>query len=694
MTRTLVCSCNKTMSLEDVVPGQPVYTALCRHEASAFLEATRQAEPLLIACTQERKLFETLADQSDPPAIAPLKFVNIREMAAWSIEGGQAIPKIKALLAVAQLDDPEPVPVVDYKSEGKLLIIGPASKALPLAEMVGSAYAGQMQASVLVTKSDAPLPLLRNSPIHTGNKVSVKGFLGKFDVTWQQSNPIDLDICTQCQACVAVCPSGAIDASLQIDTNKCDRSGLCEKACEVVGAIRFDRLDQVREERFDMVLDTENEKIHTAIDSPPGYQHAVDLISGIRSLATLSQSVGEFEKPRYFKYNEKQCAHGRNGTKGCSQCIDVCSTQAITSVFKGGRGSIEVNPNLCMGCGACSTVCPSGAMRFAYPDADYTARHIRKLINTGRQAGAKDIELLLHSQSDIDGGTALLLKLGRLAASGKAKGLPARVFPVPLHHAASTGAELWLACLAYGASKVTILLTGEEAPNYKTALKNQILWVQGVLEALGLNPTRISLLATSEVDALDKALNNGVHRSSATKTPATFALGADKKSALEAAIEHLLKSSQSDQPALSLPAALPNGAPIGGLDINTEACTLCMSCVGACPQSALKDGGDMPVLSFIERNCVQCGLCVTTCPENALSLIPRLSAPEVRRESTVMHKAEPFGCIRCNKPFATDTMIKAMLAKIGGHSAFSGDALARLKMCSDCRVVDMMEKNV
>ena len=36
--------------------------------------------------------------------------------------------------------------------------------------------------------------------------------------------------------------------------------------------------------------------------------------------------------------------------------------------------------------------------------------------------------------------------------------------------------------------------------------------------------------------------------------------------------------------------------------------------------------------------------------------------------------------------------MKAMLTRIGGHSAFSGDALKRLSMCSDCRVIDMMEK--
>jgi hypothetical protein len=39
-------------------------------------------------------------------------------------------------------------------------------------------------------------------------------------------------------------------------------------------------------------------------------------------------------------------------------------------------------------------------------------------------------------------------------------------------------------------------------------------------------------------------------------------------------------------------------------------------------------------------------------------------------------------------------MVELMLGRIGSHQAFSGEALDRLKMCSDCRVVDMMKKEL
>ena len=45
--------------------------------------------------------------------------------------------------------------------------------------------------------------------------------------------------------------------------------------------------------------------------------------------------------------------------------------------------------------------------------------------------------------------------------------------------------------------------------------------------------------------------------------------------------------------------------------------------------------------------------------------------------------------MRCGKPFGTLKGIEAMLGKLGGHPMFRGDALERLKMCGDCRVVDI-----
>jgi ferredoxin len=117
-----------------------------------------------------------------------------------------------------------------------------------------------------------------------------------------------------------------------------------------------------------------------------------------------------------------------------------------------------------------------------------------------------------------------------------------------------------------------------------------------------------------------------------------------------------------------------------------------MSCVGSCPEGALLDNPDEPKLSFIEKQCVQCGICVQTCPEHALTLAPRLQTVEQRKQRVVLNETEAFYCIGCGKPFGTLKMVDLMLSKLGAHSAFAGDAMDRLKMCGDCRIVDMVKK--
>jgi ferredoxin len=168
---------------------------------------------------------------------------------------------------------------------------------------------------------------------------------------------------------------------------------------------------------------------------------------------------------------------------------------------------------------------------------------------------------------------------------------------------------------------------------------------------------------------------------------ATFLLSNDKRTAIEFALDHLAKHA----PRRAEEIALPEGAPFGRITVDKARCTMCMSCVGACPASALMDGGDRPMLKFLERNCVQCGLCEATCPEDAIRLEPRLLLTPAAREARVLNETQPFHCVRCQKPFGTRQMVEAMMGRLSGHSMFAGGAaLRRLQMCADCRVVDMM----
>jgi len=694
MSQKLICNCNATMPLDAKALGIPVHHSLCRQEVGTFLKALDGSDSLVVACTQEGALFTELAEQSEKPLVAPLRFINIREVAGWTQEAKASGPKIAALLALADMPEAEPVPVVNYESQGRLLIVGAGVQAIPWAEKLSDS----LDVSVLCTEP-SDLPLARHYPIYTGSVTKLDGYLGKFSVDWDLQNPIDPEMCTRCGACVEVCPENAIDLSFQIDLNKCKSHRACVTACASIGAISFDRVDRQRSVEFDLILDLRAEPKMRMSQTPKGYfAPGKDPLNQALVVNQLLEMVGEFEKPKYFVYNEKICAHGRNGKVGCSACIDVCSTGAISSLFKNGQGTVEVNPNLCMGCGACSTACPSGAMRYNYPSVAHQGKEL-KTISTVFTAEAKKMNqasapsLLLHT---LKAGTQMIDGLGRSAhvLPKQFEGLPSFVVPYGIEHIASTGLDVWLGALTYGFAEVILLMSGDEDPAYRATLEEQASLTNAILKAYGFNG-RIHLImakAADDLQTVSQAMGLLRQRGALNSicTPASFGLSLEKRETVEAALECLQKHAKTPLPEAGV--ALPSSSLLGGLTINKESCTLCMSCVGSCPEGALLDNPDEPKLSFIEKQCVQCGICVQTCPEHALTLAPRLQTVEQRKQRVVLNETEAFYCIGCGKPFGTLKMVDLMLSKLGAHSAFAGDAMDRLKMCGDCRIVDMVKK--
>src|SRR5689334_13366362 len=92
--KLLVCNCEGSMPLDGKVLARAcaataspfVNTQLCRAQLDNFRTAAAAGQDLLVACTQEAPLFdEVLAEAGREISVA---YVNIRERAGWSREGG------------------------------------------------------------------------------------------------------------------------------------------------------------------------------------------------------------------------------------------------------------------------------------------------------------------------------------------------------------------------------------------------------------------------------------------------------------------------------------------------------------------------------------------------------------------------------------------------------------------------------
>jgi ferredoxin len=373
-------------------------------------------------------------------------------------------------------------------------------------------------------------------------------------------------------------------------------------------------------------------------------------------IADAAQLVGTFEKPLYIKVEDLLCAHSRSGQQGCSRCLNVCPTGAITP----DGDHVAVDPMICAGCGACSAICPSGAISYDAPPVDMTFRRLTTMAETYRKAGGTTPRLLV---TDATHGPELIRLNARFY-----DGLPADVIPFEMSALNGFGHAEMLGALAVGFAHVDILA----APNTDlVALDEQIALTRAIAG------DAVRLLQTTDPEAL----NNDLALEAETKTVQTPILPMGSRRQIARMSAKALHGDNAQIP-------LPQGAPYGAVLVNQDSCTLCLSCVSQCPSGALIDNPDRPELRFQEDACLQCGLCSNVCPENAISLVPQMNTSPEAMGQQILHEEEPAACIECGALFGVQSTIDRILEKLAGkHSMFAtSDAAKMIQMCDNCRV--------
>ncbi len=633
----LACTCQGTMPLEAGTLARacgadaetPLAHELCRAELGRFTEAVAGPGPVLVACTQEAPAFRQA--HADAASGAPLDFVNIREAAGWSAEAAQALPKMAALIAAAaQAPEPTPANEVALQSEGVTVIYGRDDVAIAAAEQLRD----RLDLTVIITGSaELTPPRVDEFPVVRGTISRATGYLGAFELV------VD--------GFAAPLPSSR--RVLQFGPARNGAKSRCDVLIDLSGGRPMFPAHEHRDGY-----------LRASPDDPLGVQ---------RALFAAADLVGTFNKPRYVALLPSLCAHSRSGKVGCTRCLDVCPTSAISPA----GDSVTVDPHICAGCGTCAAVCPTSAVRYAVPGAEATARTLRTVLTAYRKAGGMEPPvLLLHDASH---GAPLIDMLAR-----HGDGLPARVIPLPM--AGQFGLDAFATAFAFGAAELRVLASRRDQARQHAILREAAL-LEALLVPLGHGAGRLAPLVADDPFELADALRTLPRR--AGMAPAQHLPTGNKMAITTQALNAVRQA--APLPAEVVP--LPRGAPIGRVQVDTAGCTLCLACVSACPTSALRDHAERPMLKFVEDLCVQCGLCQTTCPEQVVSLEPRATFGLARQAEVVIKEEPPAICIRCAKPFGVKSSIDKIAARLEGrHWMFKDTAVAdRIRMCGDCRVV-------
>jgi ferredoxin len=641
----LVCSCEKSMpnfgdSAARGCQGAQIETGnhFCGAELDrvrAFLSGT---DAVTIGCTQQAPLFGEVAEELGFGG--ELAFANIRETAGWADAGAAAGPKAAALLAMAA-EPAGPPKVVTLSSRGVILIYGRDEAAIG----AGRRLADKLDVTVLLSRPGEVMPhRVWDFPVMQGTIRNAWGHLGAFELTVDDF----------------AAPSPSSRERLRFGPS---RDGAVSHA--------------------DILLDLSGgTPLFPAYELRDGYIRVDpgDRASVAEAIWKAADLVGEFDKPRYIDFSADLCAHSRSRVTGCTRCLDLCPTGAIAPA----GDHIAIDAEVCAGCGNCAAVCPTGAAAYASPAADALLRRLRALLLTYRRAGGREPIVLFH---DTGHGEPLIDALARFGA-----GLPANVLPVAVNEITQFGLEAWTAPFAWGASAVRAL--GPTRPKHDMAgLAANITIANLLTHSLGYGPQACGLIESDDPDVLGSALDQ-VIPGAQSPSPATFLPLGRKRSVLESTMAELHRAAPTPVDRVALPA----GAPFGSLDVDVEGCTLCLSCVSACPTGALSDSEEKPALYFAESACVQCGLCAATCPEKVITLAPQLDFQAWRAPRRTVKEEEPYHCIRCAKPFGTKSTVERIVAKLEGrHWMFSGENARRLdvvRMCDNCRIDVVMNEGL
>ena len=442
--------------------------------------------------------------------------------------------------------------------------------------------------TVLITGATRGEPSCRSSgATRCGRDASsqIKGYLGAFEVEWEQANPIDLEVCTRCNACIQRL-SRAGDRLLVPD-----RSRQVQGAPQVRDGVRRDQGDRFRARRDAPQRALRSRARSERPAAPRCAAAAAGLFRAGRATrsrwrarcASSRSSSGEFEKPKFFDYKEKICAHSRSEIVGCTQLhrrvLDARDRERARGEPRQGRaapvhGLRRVRDRVSVGrddlrLSARRRHGRAAARPCCRPTARRAARTRACCFTTRRRARA-----------DRAPGAA---RQGAAGARDSARSAAHR-----LARARSHAGQL-----ALGAAQVAILCGGLGAAGISARRSSaRCGYAQEIVSGLGLGE---GAFQADRGARRRRRWRGRCGRSAAPRAlaPATFNLSNEKRAHARFRVR---PPAQARAGAQGGDRRCRAGAPYGAVVVDKQKCTMCLACVGACPEGALLDAKDKPQL--------------------------------------------------------------------------------------------------